>query len=192
MNINRMLHVTRRYPALIASLLLVAPVTAANLSDITNYREYSEAFASSGQPTRRQLEDAKQAGFERVVYIAYSDHENSLEHEDRIAKETGLEYVHIPVEWSAPTKSDFYLFAGAMQREPEKKTLLHCQVNFRASAFAFLYRVLYNGVSVAEAKKDMNSVWIPNPTWTDLILEVLRENEVSPECAGCDWSPMEH
>ena len=102
-------------------------------------------------------------------------------------EELGLDYVHIPVIWDQPTKSDFYAFAGAMQREPNRRTLLHCQVNFRASAFSFLYRVIYQKVPVAEAKADMNTVWAPNETWRDLIFDILEENGESPHCDGCDW-----
>ena len=173
-------------------LLATIACARADISEIANYRQYSDKFASSGQPSEKQLKEIQAAGFERVVYIAYSDHKNSLDNEDRTVKDLGMEYLQIPVEWSAPTKSDFYLFAGAMQREPDKKSLLHCQVNFRASAFAFLYRVLHQDVSIAAAKVDMNSVWTPNETWTELIIEVLEENGISSDCEGCDWTPAEH
>jgi len=170
-------------------ILFLAMSAQADVTEISNYRNYSEAFASSGQPSETQLEELAEAGFQRIVYIAYSDQEKSLKNEDRLVKKLGMEYVHIPVEWSMPTKSDFYMFAGAMQRSPGKKTLLHCQVNYRASAFGFLYRVLYDDVPVAAAKKDMNSVWTPNETWRELIFQVLEENDVSPNCDSCDWSP---
>ena len=98
-----------------------------------------------------------------------------------------MDYVQIPVVWASPTIADYESFAAVMQRDPEKKTLLHCQVNFRASAFAFLYRVLDEGVPLAVAKADMNSVWEPNDTWRQLIFDVLEANDVSPECDGCDW-----
>ena len=173
------------------SALFAMPVIAADLDDISNFREYSDVFASSGQPSGKQLKALESEGYRRIVYIAYSDHDNSLDNEDRLVKELGMEYVHIPVEWSAPTRSDFHLFAAALQSEPEKKTLLHCQVNFRASAFAFLYRVIYQGVPVQEAKADMNSVWEPNETWRDLIFAVLKEHDISPDCDGCDWSVKE-
>ena len=166
----------------------VPAVAQTDVTDIVNYREYSPIFSSSGQPDEDALKAAQAAGFERVVYIAYSDHRNSLENEDRIAKNLGMEYVQIPVEWEAPTVSDFNLFAGAMELAPEKRTLLHCQVNYRASAFSMLYRVVYQDVPLAEAKADMNSVWTPNETWRDLIFAVLEANGVSPDCAGCDWS----
>lgn len=162
-------------------------VDGAELSDISNYREYSTTFSSSGQPTEEQLALLKQGGFERIVYIAFSNSGKALANEDVIVKELGMDYVHIPVFWDRPTTSDFYAFAGAMQRDPNRKTLLHCQVNYRASAFSFLYRVLYEGVPMATAKADMNSVWEPNETWRNLIVEILEENGKSPHCDGCTW-----
>jgi len=175
----------------VMSALLLPGVSCAELSDIRNYRAYSPSFASAGQPTREQLAQVGEAGFERVVYIAFSNSGSAISDEDAVVKDLGMDYVHIPVIWDAPTKSDFYAFAGVMQREPNRKTLLHCQANYRASAFAFLYRVLYLDVPIAEAKADMNSVWTPNETWRDLIFAVLEDNGVSPDCAGCDWTPAE-
>jgi hypothetical protein len=122
-----------------------------------------------------------------VVFLAFSDHHESIANEDRIVKELGMDYVQIPIEWDAPTNSDFYLFAGSMEREPEKKTLVHCEVNFRASSFSFLYRVLYLNVPMEQAKDDLNSVWVPNSTWRSLIFNILEENGRSPHCDGCLW-----
>ncbi|MEM7280631.1 MAG: protein tyrosine phosphatase family protein [Pseudomonadota bacterium] len=174
------------------AMLLSTSVLADGLSGISNFRQYDEHFSSSGQPTPEQLQKVADAGYDRVVYIAYSDHKNSLANEDRLVKKLGMEYLHIPVEWDQPTVSDFDLFVGAMQRGDSKKTLLHCQVNFRASAFALLYRVIHLGVPLSQAKKDMNSVWTPNKTWTNLILQVLAKNDIDANCDGCDWTPGEH
>ncbi|MBT8077727.1 MAG: protein tyrosine phosphatase family protein [Gammaproteobacteria bacterium] len=177
--------------AVCALTMLSIAAWATGIDDISNFRQYSDNFASSGQPTERQLQLLQEDGFERVVYIAYSDHRNSLKNEDRLVKKLGMEYLHIPVEWERPTKSDFYLFAGALQKAPDKKTLLHCQVNFRASAFSFLYRVIYEGVPLAQAKADMNTVWTPNETWKALIFDLLEENGIAHQCDGCDWSAKE-
>jgi protein tyrosine phosphatase (PTP) superfamily phosphohydrolase (DUF442 family) len=173
--------------ALLAVLFAESPLIANELSDISNYREYSETFASSGQPTKEQLELLRDEGFERIVYIAFSNSGKAFVDEDVVVKELGMDYVHIPVIWDQPTAADFYAFAGSMQRDADRKTLLHCQVNYRASAFSFLYRVLYEDVPVAEAKADMNSVWQPNETWRNLIFEILEENGKSPHCDSCSW-----
>ncbi len=75
-----------------------------------------------------------------------------------------------------------------MQNDPARKTLLHCQVNYRASAFSLLYRVIYEDVALDVAKQDMNSVWVPNATWRSLIFSILEENGISPQCASCIWA----
>jgi len=59
----------------------------------------------------------------------------------------------------------------------------------RASAFAFLYRVLYEGVPMAVAKADMNQIREPNETWRELIFAVLQDRGAEPQCEGCDWAP---
>ncbi|MEX0707616.1 MAG: protein tyrosine phosphatase family protein [Woeseia sp.] len=175
--------------AALAAILVAAVAPAEESGGIMNFIEYTDRFASSGQPTAAQLTELGQQGYQRVVYLAWTDNESSLDGEDRLVKSLGMEYMHIPVEWTAPTASDFYLFAGAMQRAPEKKTLLHCQANYRAAAFSFLYRVLYEDIPVAEAKRDLNEIWSPNETWRDLIFDVLDEHGISPHCDGCDWTP---
>lgn len=175
---------------ILATVVLSWSVQSAadELTDINNFRQYSTTFASAGQPTLEQLPVLRAAGFERVIYIAWSDQAKALPNEDRLVANLGMDYLHIPVDWDAPTVADFQMFAAAMQLSPVQKTLLHCQVNFRASAFSFLYRVIYDGVSVEEAKRDLNSVWRPNKTWRDWIFDVLATHKVSPHCTDCDWS----
>lgn len=160
-----------------------------SVKDILNYKSYSPTFSSAGQPTREQLPLIKEAGYDRVIYIAFSNIGTAIPEEDQLVKALGLDYLHIPVDFNNPTIRDFNAFADAMKREPESKTLLHCQVNARATAFSFLYRVIYDGVSVEEAKRDMNTVWQPNEVWRDFIFAVLAENGKSAECPGCDWTP---
>ena len=160
---------------------------AESLSDISNYRDYTETFSSSGQPTSEQLELLKAEGFERVIYLAFTTSGTAIAKEDEIVKELGMEYIHVPVIFDDPTASDFYTFVALMQREPEKKTLVHCQVNFRASSFSFLYQVLYQDVPMDDAKVDLDTVWAPNEAWQELIFSILQEHGKSPHCDFCSW-----
>ncbi len=176
--------------ALSANAFAVEP-TDPTLADITNFRQYSATFASSGQPTKDQFSAIAENGFERIVYIAFTNNTNALPDADQVVKGLGMEYMHIPVTWDNPLPSDFYAFADSLRRDSDKKTLLHCQVNARATAFSFLYRVIYEGVDIAEAKADMNTVWQPNETWRDFIVAVLAENGMSSECEDCDWTPSQ-
>ena len=165
--------------------------SADDLSDISNYRQYSELFSSAGQPTALQLENIEQQGFERVIYLAFTDNDTAIEDEDRVVKQLGMDYVHIPVDWENPTLADFKTFADVMGNENTVKTLLHCQVNFRASSFSFLYRVAVQGVPLLDAKNDLDGVWAPNETWFRFIRTVLDDYGLSPACKGCDWGSNE-
>ena len=178
------------FGALSTNAFAVEP-TDPTLADITNFRQYSATFASSGQPTKDQFSAIAENGFERIVYIAFTNNANALPDADQVVKGLGMEYMHIPVTWDYPLTSGFYAFADSLRRDTDKKTLLHCQVNARATAFSFLYRVIYEGVDIAEAKADMNTVWQPNETWRDFIFAVLAENGMSSECEECDWTPSQ-
>ena len=98
-------------------------------------------------------------------------------------RELGLQFIHIPVEWDSPKLSDFNTFAAAMQTQGSGRTLVHCEVNFRASVFGFLHQVLYEGVDVDAAMSLMHSIWVPNDTWEAFIARVMTDN-------GVDYQPL--
>ena len=136
----------------IISFSLFSPVSfaveepAPELAEIVNFRQYSDSFASAGQPTREQFQAIADQGFERIVYIAFTNNPNALPDADQLVKQLGMEYMQVPVDFSNPLPDEFYAFADSMERNRNKKTLLHCQVNARATAFSFLYRVIYDDV----------------------------------------------
>ena len=80
-----------------------------------------------------------------------------------------MEYVHIPVIWDSPQKSDLETFFRVMQENRDKKIYLHCEVNYRASSFLYLYRRKFLGVDEKQARQDLQWIWAPNPTWTKFI-----------------------
>ncbi|MEM1412841.1 MAG: protein tyrosine phosphatase family protein [Pseudomonadota bacterium] len=172
-------------------LLATASAHAAEPELPKNFIEYEPGFASSGQPTPAQLVDLAKRGYERIVYLAFSDHKTSLEGLDRHAENAGLQYVQIPVVWDAPSAADYALFAAVMKANQDQPTLVHCQVNFRASAFAFLHRVIEQGVPVAQAKADMNRIWTPTAGWNEFLFAVLKAHDIDPQCEGCDWTPWD-
>src|SRR5690554_4698062 len=116
-----------RKPSLLAGLMVAALAVGSaahaldpsdsRLSEINNFRQYSSQFASAGQPTAEQYATLRDAGFERVVYIAFTDNANAVPNADQVVKGLGMDYIHIPVDWRNPTKRDYYVFADAMRRD---------------------------------------------------------------------------
>ena len=172
-------------------LMSSSVLATGDLSEIINYREYSPQFSSSGQPTAGQLKAVSEVGFKRVIYLAFSDNHTAIETEDRVVKKLGMDYVHIPVDFENPTLEDFEDFAAVINRDKAKRTLLHCQINLRASTFSFLYRVIYAGVPMAVAKQDLDAIWVPDKVWYRFIVTVLEQHGFSQECDECDWGENE-
>ena len=154
--------------------------------DIINYIAYSDVLASSGQPTAAQFQVQAEAGVQRVVYLAFTDHETSLANEDRVVRDLGMALVQVPVVWVNPTVEDFELFAAVMAQGGDQKTLVHCQVNWRASSFSFLYRVIHDKVPMDDAVVDLTSIWTPTEPWRQFIVDVLDAHGLAPDCELCE------
>ena len=169
-------------------LALSAPFVAGAVDDVTAVVVYEPGqFASAGQPEPEQFDAIAKAGYGRVIYLAYSDHPGHDSPNDRLAHKAGLDYVHIPVRFDAPRYADFAVFRATLNAAP-KPTFVHCQVNYRASAFSFLYRVIDKGIPVATAKADLDRVWRPNAVWQAFMRETLARHNKSLDCASCDWT----
>ena len=150
---------------------------------LLNRIDYSPSLTTAGQPTEVELPLIASAGYDRVIFLAFTNHPRAVAHEDDIVRDQGLQFIHIPVEWESPSPADFAAFAAVMQTFGSGRTLVHCEVNFRASVFGFLYRVLYEGADVSEAMSLMQSIWVPNDTWEAFIARVMSDK-------GIDYPPI--
>ncbi len=146
----------------------------ADLAAVTNYYEISSDLGTAGQPRREQFQALRNAGYQVVINLARPDSPSFVAEEAELAAGLGLEYVPIPVVWEAPQPQDFARFAAEMQRLAGKKVFVHCALNYRASAFVYLYRILFLGAAEEEARRDMLAVWQPEGVWADLIARVRR------------------
>ncbi|MEO0425281.1 MAG: protein tyrosine phosphatase family protein [Pseudomonadota bacterium] len=159
--------------ALTAGLILVSVRGFADLGEIHNYHEVDDSLSTGGHVMAPQVPELKEAGFELVVNLATVQEDHNASDGPRIAAE-GIAYMHIPVPWSSPTLEDLDLFFAVMDARADRKTLVHCMANYRASAFVYLYRTLRMGVSEAEARPDLEVVWDADawreyPQWADLM-----------------------
>ncbi len=141
-----------------------------------NRVDISEFLSTSGQPAADYFSVLADEGFEMVVNLAPPQSHGSLPDEGALVAGRGLIYVNIPVDWDHPDPALFEFFGKLLDDNPTRKTLVHCQVGFRASTFTFLYRVLYLQQSADEALEAVHQVWVPNDTWTAFANALLAEN----------------
>jgi uncharacterized protein (TIGR01244 family) len=141
--------------------------------DIVNFMLVRPNLATSGQPEPEDFAAIHAAGYQLIINLVPPESGDYLPEEPQIAASHGLEYLAIPVVWDAPTRDDLQQYFDALDDNRARPVWAHCVVNYRVSAFTFLYRVLREGVPLETALTAMLAIWEPNPTWQRFIDERL-------------------
>jgi len=140
------------------------------LEDTYNYLKINNQLTTSGQPTEAQFQLIQAAGYKTVINLApESVLENSLKTEAILLSELGIQYVHIPVDFTNPTEQDFIAFVTAIQAAVKQRVWVHCAANMRVSAFIYRYRCTVLGESQQEAYKTLKRIWEPMGVWKKFI-----------------------
>jgi ADP-ribose pyrophosphatase YjhB (NUDIX family) len=144
------------------------------LQAIFAFLPLGERIGSAGQPTAEQFALVAASGYQAVINLALPSSPGALPDEPQLVGGLGMDYVHIPVEFTAPQRADLERFFAEMDARRDRKVFVHCIANQRVSAFLFLYRVLKLGHPVAEAELALHRIWTPDPVWQDFIDASLR------------------
>jgi hypothetical protein len=81
-----------------------------------------------------------------------------------------MKYLHIPVDFEAPTDEDFDRFRAAFEATAPDKVHVHCIFNWRVSAFFYRYYRHVLNMNESAARETMDSVWKPEGVWADFVL----------------------
>lgn len=136
-----------------------------NLTAIRNFRRIDDRIATGGQPTEAQLSDLAAAGFQSVINLALTTSTDALADEPASVRALGLDHMHIPVDFGAPTAEDYERFAAAMREWRERDVFVHCAANYRVSIFFAIHRVTVLGWRREDALAAVRDVWEPDAVW---------------------------
>ena len=93
----------------------------------------------------------------------------ALPKEDKIVSKNGMMYIHIPITWKKPEKKRLELFLVLLEtlEKKNKKVFIHCIMNYRVSAFIYLYKKTV--LKQKDAKLIGPEDFVPNKTWKKLM-----------------------
>jgi uncharacterized protein (TIGR01244 family) len=145
------------------------------IEEIYNFLALSDQLLCSGMPSAVQITELAAAGVRRVINLATFDPEQDPPDEASLVESLGMKYESIPVDWDAPTPQDLEAFMQVMDANGDRKVLVHCRANYRATAFIALYRILRLGWRPEAALHDVRRIWDPAdyPIWDKFIKEQL-------------------
>ena len=146
---------------------------AMGVDDSYNFRRIDDRLTTSGLVSAEQLHGLGAEGYDAVINLLPDTHEHAVHDEGDIVRGQGLDYVHIPVDFAAPTHADLEAFAEAMDAHAAQKVHVHCAANYRVSAFYGVYARRRGLCTDAEADEIIHDIWDPaeHPTWRDFIAE---------------------
>ena len=149
------------------------------MKDIYNYLYYHDKLSSSGMPTAEQMKSVAEAGVQLVINLAPHDVPNAIPNETELVESLGMIYINIPVNWNTPNEDGLNIFMDAMDANMDKKIHVHCEANFRASAFITMHRILRSGWNAEDAFTVMHTIWDEDayPVWKMFIENAIQSSE---------------
>jgi protein tyrosine phosphatase (PTP) superfamily phosphohydrolase (DUF442 family) len=158
----------------ITLLFLFIPLSACSKSesieDIKNFTSLSPVLASAGMPSKSEFSIVQKSGYQHIINLIPGDFSS----EKKNINSLGMSFDQIAVDWNEPTLADFKHFVRLMNTYKLDKVLVHCRLNYRASAFAYLYQTTQLGLDESIAQSQMQAIWEPDGTWLKFIKEVQK------------------
>jgi len=145
------------------------------MEEILNYIKINELISTSGQPSVEQFKEIAQNDFEVVINLALHDASNAIENEDKIVTDLEMAYFHIPVDFNNPKPSDVKLFLNTLQALGANKVWVHCALNYRVSAFMYIYHKYVLQTAFDDIDISLFQEWLPNMKWQEIIKISLEE-----------------
>lgn len=135
-----------------------------------NYHEIDDRLATGGHFVDGGLAAVHDGGVQVIIDLRDKPPEGQRE---KLAA-LGIEWINVPVVWKNPKRGDFERFSAEMSKYKNKKVLVQCQANYRASAMTYLYRVTVERVPEDVARQDLNAVWEPEGRWREFMDAIIE------------------
>lgn len=139
------------------------------MKTVTNFIQINDNIATSGQPSKEQFQKIAEKGYEYVINLAVCHSEGRLDNEDKIVTDLGMNYLHLPVEFEEPTEQNLLDFIEILQAISHRKVWVHCIMNYRVSAFMYVYHKYILRTPFDDIDLSVLEEWGPSSTWQNIM-----------------------
>lgn len=139
------------------------------MSEILNYIKINELISTSGQPSVEQFKEIADNEYEVVINLALHNASNAIENEDKVVTSLKMAYFHIPVDFDNPKLSDLKLFLNLLQSLGANKVWVHCALNYRVSAFMYVYHKYILKTPFENIDLSIFEKWSPELIWQNIM-----------------------
>ncbi len=97
------------------------------------------------------------------------DSSNAIVNEDKVVTDLNMSYIHIPVVFENPTLKQLKFFLDVLSVNKERKVWIHCALNYRASAFMYIFHKYYLKTPFDEIDLSLLEQWQPDEKWQNIL-----------------------
>ncbi|HEY9788453.1 MAG TPA: tyrosine-protein phosphatase [Candidatus Obscuribacterales bacterium] len=159
---------------------------------LPNFHQVHPYLYRGGEPTEEGLRELQKMGIKTIIDLR-APSERKMD-EPQIAKQLGMKYINLPMDWHAPTKKQVKTFLEAVDRakaehekittdNSEKKTpavFLHCaHGSDRTGCLIGIWRVARENWPYDDTYKEMRKYYF-GPKYTQLSDAVRNAGAFSP------------
>ena len=144
-----------------------------SIEESYNFRRVDGRVTTSGIVPVEQLRELGDEGYRAVINLKPDIEAEIGADEGELVRAQGIDYVHIPVDFDAPTHADFVAFAQAMDAHAGEQVHVHCAANYRVTAFYGVYALECGLWTEDQADRFVRDVWDPSefPAWDAFIAD---------------------
>lgn len=139
------------------------------MNKIINYIKINKNIHTSGQPTALEFEEVKNQGIDTIINLVAHNSEGKLENEDEIISSLNMNYFHIPVDFENPSYENLKDFISLLSSQEYKNVLIHCILNYRVSAFMYVFHKYVLKTPFDEIDLSIFKKWQPSDKWQKLM-----------------------
>lgn len=145
------------------------------MESIKNFLTIAADLHCGGQPSEQQLGVLKERGVHVVVNLGLHDTDYALANERTAVESLGMRYVHIPVDFKAPSNRAFKQFCVTLDASRGSRVFVHCALNYRGTSFVALYAQRSLGWRIERADAVRTRFWTPDETWENWAADIRVE-----------------
>ena len=142
------------------------------MQGVYNFIQVQPELATSGVVAKESFAALRADGYDVVINLLPGDSQYAVVDEAEVVAASGMDYVHIPVDFSAPAAADYDHFVAAMEAAQGQKIWVHCAANWRVSSFVALYAERAFGWTLSAADELVEKAWgEPDEVWRRFIAD---------------------
>ncbi|MGH9159392.1 MAG: beta-lactamase hydrolase domain-containing protein [Vicinamibacteraceae bacterium] len=141
-----------------------------------NYTRVDATVACGGATSGEAFPELKRQGFASVINLRQPS-EPGVPEEAALVKAAGLEYIHLPMDGSAPDPAVVDEFLAAVADESNQPVYIHCASANRVGAVWAIKRVLQDDWPLDKAFAEADAIGLRSPGLRQFATEYIKTHQ---------------